>query len=225
MLSNQLSTTKLNQIMSAKVMKALAEKYDFDAKEAKEFLIEEGILKAPKKRVTTPKADKPKKDKSDKPKKAKSDKPKKAKSGYLLHNDAEREGIKIKLEKDAEESGETLKSSEIMVALGAHWKALSDDDKKAWNDKAKALKMTASDSEDNVTEDEVAEDEVEVTEHEVEVTEDDVEVTEDDVEVTEDDVEVKKEKVKKEKVKKEKVKKEKVKKEKVEKEENSENDE
>ena len=81
--------------MSAKVMKALAEKYGFDAKEAKEFLIEEGILKAPKKRVTTPKADKPKKDKSDKPKKAK--------SGYLLHNDAEREGIKIKLEKDAED--------------------------------------------------------------------------------------------------------------------------
>ena len=199
--------------MSAKVMKALAEKYDFDAKEAKEFLIEEGILKAPKKRVTTPKADKPKKDKSDKPKKDKSDKPKKAKSGYLLHNDAEREGIKIKLEKDAEESGETLKSSEIMVALGAHWKALSDDDKKAWNDKAKALKMTASDSEDNVTEDEV------------EVAEDEVEVTEDEVEVTEDEVEVKKEKVKKEKVKKEKVKKEKVKKEKVEKEENSENDE
>ena len=198
--------------MSAKVMKALAEKYGFDAKEAKEFLIEEGILKAPKKRVTTPKADKPKK----------------AKSGYLLHNDAEREGIKIKLEKDAEESGETLKSSEIMVALGAHWKALSDDDKKAWNDKAKALKMTASDSEDNVTEDEVAEDEVEVTEHEVEVTEDDVtedDVTEDDVEVTEDEDEVEKEKVKKEKVKKEKVKKEKVKKEKVEKEENSENDE
>jgi len=213
MLSNQLSTTKLNQIMSAKVMKALAEKYGFDAKEAKEFLIEEGILKAPKKRVTTPKADKPKKDKSDKPKKDKSDKPKKAKSGYLLHNDAEREGIKIKLEKDAEESGETLKSSEIMVALGAHWKALSDDDKKAWNDKAKALKMTASDSEDNVTEDEV------------EVAEDEVEVTEDEVEVTEDEVEVKKEKVKKEKVKKEKVKKEKVKKEKVEKEENSENDE
>jgi len=213
MLSNQLSTTKLNQIMSAKVMKALAEKYGFDAKEAKEFLIEEGILKAPKKRVTTPKADKPKKDKSDKPKKDKSDKPKKAKSGYLLHNDAEREGIKIKLEKDAEESGETLKSSEIMVALGAHWKALSDDDKKAWNDKAKALKMTASDSEDNVTEDEV------------EVTEDEVEVTEDEVEVTEDEVEVKKEKVKKEKVKKEKVKKEKVKKEKVEEEENSENDE
>ena len=206
--------------MSAKVMKALAEKYGFDAKEAKEFLIEEGILKAPKKRVTTPKADKPKKDKSDKPKKDKSDKPKKAKSGYLLHNDAEREGIKIKLEKDAEESGETLKSSEIMVALGAHWKALSDDDKKAWNDKAKALKMTASDSEDNVTEDAV-----EVTEDDVEVTEDEVEVTEDEVEVTEDEVEVKKEKVKKEKVKKEKVKKEKVKKEKVKKEENSENDE
>ena len=193
MFSNQLSTTKLNQIMSAKVIKALAEEYGFDAKEAKEFLIEEGILKAPKKRVTTPKADKPKKDKSDKPKKAK--------SGYLLHNDAEREGIKIKLEKDAEESGETLKSSEIMVALGAHWKALSDDDKKAWNDKAKALKMTASDSEDNVTEDEV-------------------EVTEDEVEVTEDDVEVKKEKVKKEKVKKDKVKKEE-----AVKEENSENDE
>jgi len=222
MLSNQLSTTKLNQIMSAKVMKALAEKYGFDAKEAKEFLIEEGILKAPKKRVTTPKADKPKKDKSDKPKKDKSDKPKKAKSGYLLHNDAEREGIKIKLEKDAEESGETLKSSEIMVALGAHWKALSDDDKKAWNDKAKALKMTVSDSEDNVTEDAV-----EVTEDDVEVTEDEVEVTEDEVEVTEDEVEVKKEKVKKEKVKKEKVKKEKVKKEKVKKvkEENSDNDE
>ena len=183
--------------MSAKALKALAEKYGFDAKEATEFLIEEGILKAPKKCVTTPKADKSKK--------AKSDKPKKAKSGYLLHNDAEREGIKIKLEKDAEEAGETLKSSEIMVALGAHWKALSDDDKKAWNDKAKALKMTVSDSEDNVTEDAV------------EVTEDDVEVTEDEVEVTEDEVEVKKEKVKKEKVKKEKVKKVK--------EENSDNDE
>ena len=216
--------------MSAKVMKALAEKYGFDAKEAKEFLIEEGILKAPKKRVTTPKADKPKKDKSDKPKKDKSDKPKKAKSGYLLHNDAEREGIKIKLEKDAEESGETLKSSEIMVALGAHWKALSDDDKKAWNDKAKALKMTASDSEDNVTEDNVTEDEVSVDEEEAEEKKDDDEqdlpafiaMKKKELEL---DFYKQKKKEKKEKVKKEKVKKEKVKKEKVEEEENSENDE
>ena len=44
--------------MSAKIMNALDALYGFNVKEAQDLLIEEGILKAPKKREATPKSEK-----------------------------------------------------------------------------------------------------------------------------------------------------------------------
>ena len=121
------------------------------AEEAIEFIknIGKPDIKFTKTRLPVAKSEK-------KSKKSKEDKPKvkKAKSGYLLHNDAERSTIKAQLEKEAEESGVTLKSTDIITALGAHWKALSDDEKKNWNDKSALLKEEdiVDDSESDVKE-------------------------------------------------------------------------
>mgnify|MGYP003325735668 CR=1 FL=1 len=64
---------------------------------------------------------------------------KKKKTGYLLFNEAAREEAKEKLSKESG-SDEPPKSTDIMKTLGAMWRALSDDEKQAWNDKAKQIK-------------------------------------------------------------------------------------
>tara|TARA_B100001093_G_scaffold459805_1_gene473209 strand:- start:2724 stop:3065 length:342 start_codon:yes stop_codon:yes gene_type:complete len=70
------------------------------------------------------------------------DEPKKKKgpSGYLLYSKAMRDEAKEKLAKGSDEKP---KSTEIMKELGAMWKALSDDEREGWNDKAKELKDDA----------------------------------------------------------------------------------
>ena len=145
MLSNQLSTTKLKPIMSAKIMNALAAKYGFDVKEAQDFLIEEGLKKAPKKREASTKAEKSVAKKVSKKanKKASNDEKPKTKrglSGYNLYQREERATVVAELQ----ESGNDFKSKEVMSLLGPRWKALSDDERKVWNDKAKVLKEAAS---------------------------------------------------------------------------------
>ena len=61
------------------------------------------------------------------------DKPKKKRvSGYLLFSSAMRDDVKKELFGD-----EKPKNSEIMVELGKRWKALSDEERTVWNDKAK----------------------------------------------------------------------------------------
>ena len=62
------------------------------------------------------------------------EKPKKKRtSGYLLYSADKREAVKAKLTAgDAK-----LKNQDIMTELGAMWKALSDEDRAVWNDKAK----------------------------------------------------------------------------------------
>ena len=90
--------------------------------------------------------DKKKSDKkAKKEKKAKDtddDEPKKKKgpSGYLLYSKVTRDEAKEKL---AKESDEKPKSTEIMKELGAMWKALTDDERTGWNDKAKEPKEQA----------------------------------------------------------------------------------
>lgn len=136
---NQSIENAVKEMCCDAVMQAvetLSEEYGFNNDEAVEIL-KLNDMKFTHKRVST-KSKKGSK-KSDKPK------VKKSKSGYLLHNDAERINIKAKLEKECEESGEKLKSTDIITALGGHWKALSDDDKKIWNDKAALLKESDSD--------------------------------------------------------------------------------
>ena len=62
------------------------------------------------------------------------EKPKKKRtSGYLLYSSENREVVKTKLTAD----GAKLKNQDIMTELGAMWKALSDEEKAVWNDRAK----------------------------------------------------------------------------------------
>ena len=70
------------------------------------------------------------------------DEPKKKKgpSGYLLYSKAMRDEAKEKLSKGSDEKP---KSTEIMKELGTMWKALSDDEREGWNEKAKELKDEA----------------------------------------------------------------------------------
>ena len=62
------------------------------------------------------------------------EKPKKKRtSGYLLYSADTREAVKTKLTTD----GAKLKNQDIMTELGAMWKALSEEERTKWNDKAK----------------------------------------------------------------------------------------
>ncbi len=67
-------------------------------------------------------------------------KKKKGPSGYLLYSKAMRDEAKEKLAKDSDEKP---KSTEVMKELGTMWKALSDDERETWNEKAKELKDEA----------------------------------------------------------------------------------
>jgi hypothetical protein len=65
---------------------------------------------------------------------AEEEKPKKKRtSGYLLYSADTREVVKTKLTTD----GAKLKNQDIMTELGAMWKALSEEERTKWNDKAK----------------------------------------------------------------------------------------
>ena len=62
-------------------------------------------------------------------------------SGYILYSKDSREKVVAELSAKSEEKP---KSSDIMKELGARWKALGDDEKEAWNDKAKADKAVST---------------------------------------------------------------------------------
>tara|TARA_B100000787_G_scaffold167191_1_gene153537 strand:- start:64 stop:717 length:654 start_codon:yes stop_codon:yes gene_type:complete len=75
----------------------------------------------------------------------KEDKPKRV-SGYILFQKAMREDAVKTLNDALEEDGSKIKQSDVMKELGRMWKALEDDERKEWNDKAAEQK--ASDSEE-----------------------------------------------------------------------------
>ena len=88
-------------------------------------------------------ADKKKTQKKEKKAKKKSkdtddDEPKKKKgpSGYLLYSKAIRAEA---VEKLSQESDEKPKSTDVMKKIGTMWKALSEEERDAWNEKAKEL--------------------------------------------------------------------------------------
>jgi len=74
--------------------------------------------KATKKEIVVPDEEKPKKKRT---------------SGYLIYSAHMRDSVKTKLTTD----GAKLKNQDIMTELGAMWKALSEDERTEWNDKAK----------------------------------------------------------------------------------------
>ena len=66
---------------------------------------------------------------------------KKRTSGYLVYSAENREAVKAKLSVD----GAKYKNQDIMTELGAMWKALSEEEKVPWNDKAKSSEAEVSD--------------------------------------------------------------------------------
>ena len=89
--------------------------------------------------------EKPKKGKKEK--KEKDDKPKKKRvSGYILFQKAMREDVVQTLKDALEEADAKVKQSDVMSELGKMWKALDDEEREEWYDKAAEQK--ASDSEE-----------------------------------------------------------------------------
>ena len=115
---------------------ALSTKYGFDAEEAQREL-NLGKIKIS---ATTTKASQ---------KKTPSDKPKRGPTGYLVFSKEMRADVRAELESELAED-EKLKPQQVVTALAARWKLLSDEEKEEWNSKAKA----ASTSDDEVPADE-----------------------------------------------------------------------
>ena len=73
------------------------------------------------------------------------DKPKKKKAnGYLLYANENRAAIKEEM--TAERGGEKVPPAEVVKALAANWKALSDEEKAEWTEKARSEASSGSDS-------------------------------------------------------------------------------
>jgi peptidoglycan hydrolase CwlO-like protein len=66
----------------------------------------------------------------------------KAKTGYLVFSSEKREEVKGLLET---EHGVAPKPKDVISRLGAVWKALSDDEKQVYNEKAKKMADEAND--------------------------------------------------------------------------------
>jgi upstream-binding transcription factor len=106
----------------------LSEKYGFEQKEALAFLEIDtvNVKKEDKKEKKEKKENKEKKE-------VDPNKPKKT-SGYLLYSADVREAVKSKLIEDGGEG----KPKEVVQAIAAKWKDLTDEEKAVWNDKAKS---------------------------------------------------------------------------------------
>ncbi len=111
------------------VTKALAEKYGFDVDEAVTSL-ELSEIKVVKKRGPIPKAKGAKK-----AAKADGEKPKRRTTGYLMFSAAMRPEVKAELAEVLEED-EKLAPQEVVRELAKRWKALEDDVKLGWNQRA-----------------------------------------------------------------------------------------
>jgi hypothetical protein len=88
--------------------------------------------------------DKPKKGKKEKKEKKEEDKPKKKRvSGYILFQKAMRDDV-VEMLKDALEEADTkVKQSDVMSELGKMWKALDDEEREKWNEKAAEQKASS----------------------------------------------------------------------------------
>ena len=92
--------------------------------------------------------EKPKKNKKEKKeKKEKENKPKKKRvSGYILFQKAMRDDVVQELKNNLQEEDAKIKQSDVMSELGKMWKALDDEEREEWNEKAAEQK--GSDSEE-----------------------------------------------------------------------------
>lgn len=76
---------------------------------------------------------KPKKEKKPKPLDADGKPKKKRSTGYILFCNSKRDDVKTQLSTGADKP----KNTDVMIELASLWRAISDSDKKEWNDKAK----------------------------------------------------------------------------------------
>ena len=134
----------------AQAVAALADKYGFDAEEANRFL-DTTELKIVRKRGPSPKA--VKEVKSTKSKASSKEvtgdkpKPKRAKSGYLLYADEIRAEVRLALASELEE-GEKVKPQDVVRSIAARWQEEDQEDRDAWNAKAKTPITSDDDSVD-----------------------------------------------------------------------------
>jgi hypothetical protein len=123
------------------LLPALAKKYGFDVEEEARALNLDDIKVV----KMTSKGGKAKKaDGDDKPK------VKRGPTGYLMFTADARPGVKAEMENDLAE-GEKLKPQLVVTELAARWKALPDEERSVWNEKAKAANTPpSSDGDDEV---------------------------------------------------------------------------
>ena len=119
----------------SQAVRVLSAKYEFDLKEAIATLDLDKIeIKAGGKPSSGKKAT------TDKPK------TKRGTTGYLMFTSHSRSEVTAEMSK-ALADGEKLKPSQVVTELGARWRALSDQEKSEWNDKAKSKNADSSDQE------------------------------------------------------------------------------
>ena len=120
---------------------ALAEKYSFDAEEAIREL-DLGELKIQRKRGPAPKKPVAK---ADKKTKVKDESKPKRQTGYLLFSQEMRAEVRAELEAELEDAEVSPRLSTHLAGL---WKALGDDEKAEWNEKAKPKEESEEESEE-----------------------------------------------------------------------------
>ncbi len=124
----------------------LAAKYGFDAEEAARDVSE---LKLMRKRGPSPKKEKKEKSVAKKEKKASDDsKTKRPKTGYLLYQAETRAEVVAALTEELED-GAKLQGKDVIRGIAAKWKALSEQERKEWQQRAKDA-ATPEGSEDGV---------------------------------------------------------------------------
>ena len=120
-----INTKQLNKQMSAVTIEMLSQRVEALEKQLKLLSTSNSPPPPAEKKEKKPKKEKKSDSDDEKPKK-------KRVSGYLLFSSAMRDDVKQELFGD-----EKPKNSEIMVELGKRWKALSEEEQKVWNEKAK----------------------------------------------------------------------------------------
>ena len=129
---------------------ALAEKYKFDVEDATRFL-ELDSMKLVRKRGPSSKKtdDKPTKvKKATKAKKEKDEsKPKRAPTGYLNYSKDVRAAVKEELTAALEDEAK-LKPQDVVKEIAIRWKALDQEARDEWNEKAKTPATSSADNSD-----------------------------------------------------------------------------
>ena len=126
---------------------SLAEKYKFDLEDATRFLELDSMTLVRKRGPSSKKTeDKPTKVKKEKKVKDES-KEKRAPTGYLNYSKDVRQAVKEELTAALEED-QKLKPQDVVKEIAIRWKALDQDARDEWNDKAKTPVASSDDNSD-----------------------------------------------------------------------------